>query len=126
MYDLADNLEQPPLIRIRNELTSEKPRLTSAADIGGSEATTSDAEHGKIWLAIAYGDRLGILCQDPVAKRNKARPFVSLLGYYSCVDHRVMKSEAIEPQIHEQLLHYMSGDRSQCAVADARRTSRTE
>ena len=108
VYDLADNFEQTLLIRIRSDLASEKPRLRSAADIGGGETAGSDAKHGQIGLVVADGDRLGIGCQDPVAKRSKARPFVDLLGYDSCVDHRVTETEPIKPQVHEQLVHNVS------------------
>ena len=95
-------------MRIRGNLASEKPRLTLAAEIGRGETAGGNAKHGQIGSLIADGDRLGIRCQDPVAKRNKARPFVDLLGYDGCVDHRVMESEPIEPQIHEQLVHNVS------------------
>ena len=45
------------------------------------------------------------MCQDPVAKRSKARSLVDLLGYDRRVDRRVMESEPIKPQIREQLVH---------------------
>jgi hypothetical protein len=105
VYDLADNFEQTPLITTRSDLTSEKPRLTPGTDIGGGETAGGDTEHGQIGLVITDGDRLRILCQGPASKRSKAGPFIDLLGYDGCVDHRVTESEPIEPQIHEQLMH---------------------
>ena len=97
--DLGDNVEQAPLIRRRRDLASQKPRLSSVADIGGSKTAGCDAKHGEIGLIVADGNRLGIRCQDPVAKGNKACPLVDLLGHDSYVERGFTKCELIEPQI---------------------------
>ena len=100
VYDLTDDFEQTLLIRTRRDLTSEKPRLTPGADIGGSKAARGDAEHGQIGLAIADGNCLGILCQGPVSQRDKTRSLVDPFSNDGCVNGRVMESETIEPQVY--------------------------
>jgi hypothetical protein len=108
MYDFPHNFEQASLIGMVHNSASEKVRLTPAGQIGRSETAGSDAKHGQVWLAVTDCDCLGIRCQNPVSKCNKTRSLINLLSYDSCVDHRVMESEPIKPQIHEQLVHYMS------------------
>jgi hypothetical protein len=108
MYDLADNLQETLLIRIRSDLTSEKPRLTSAPDVRRSETIGGSAKHGQIRFLIPDGDRLGIVCEGPVAKRSKTRSFVDLLACNHSVDRCVTESESIELEIHEKLVHNVS------------------
>src|ERR1700693_6636381 len=75
------DLEQASLIGVTGDPATEEPRLACVTDVGRCETVRGDAKHRQIRFLVAYGDRLGVRSQDPVAQRRQAAAFVALLGH---------------------------------------------